>query len=187
MPNVKDIKRTMKASDIPKEVIAEFDFPKPSPGSYPEDVMNVVGQMDKLLTKEQSMAIMEQQGCCKDSTAEEHRVFGALHQGKTLKEKVASLNESSVRHKGICKLNDDGTLTICFKIERCVCRVVGLYEKGRGQKESIPLTFCGCCAGHLRYTHKFSLGVDLRLKDIVSSAAHSCGKEHCEFIFHIER
>ena len=45
--------------------------------------------------------------------------------------------------------------------------------------------FCGCCAGHVRYSYQRALGVELRLKEIVSSPLDSDGKNHCEFPFEI--
>ena len=193
MPNVKDMKKTIKASDIPQDIIAQFDFPKPQ-GNQPEEVMTLIGQMDKLLTPEQCYTVMEQQGCNKAGSGadREHREFGEMHKDKSLEERLALLAESDLGHKGNYRLNDDGTLTIYFSIKadddscRCVCHCIRRLEKGRGRKVVVPLTFCGCCAGHLRYTHKLSLGVDLRLKEIVSSPINSGGKDHCEFVFYKE-
>ena len=49
----------------------------------------------------------------------------------------------------------------------------------------VPLTFCGCCGGHIRNNYQKSLGVNLRLKEIVSSSSNSKGKKRCEFQFEI--
>ena len=63
MPNLlKQIPETMRKQGIPEETVAQFAIPE-SGGS--EGVMEFIAQMDKLLTKEQRLSIMQEQGCCK--------------------------------------------------------------------------------------------------------------------------
>jgi len=50
---------------------------------------------------------------------------------------------------------------------------------------NIPLSYCGCCGGHVRFTHQYALGVRLRLMEIVSSFVNSDGEMPCEFLFDI--
>ena len=64
MPKVSEIKKTMK-KQLPAELFARIDFPK-AQRNLPEEVLYLIGQMDRLLTREQCLAIMEEQGCCKD-------------------------------------------------------------------------------------------------------------------------
>ena len=56
----------------------------------------------------------------------------------------------------------------------------------KGGSEEVPLTFCGCCGGHIRNNYQKSLGVKLRLKEIVSSSSSSNGKKRCEFLYEVE-
>lgn len=63
MPNLlKQIPETMRKQKIPDEIIAKFDFPEVGGA---EEVMALINQMDKLLTHEQCLAVMQEQGCCK--------------------------------------------------------------------------------------------------------------------------
>lgn len=186
MPNlIKQIPKTMGKQGIPAETIARFNFPETGGA---EEVMSLISQMDKLLSKEQCLSVMQEQGCCKTGKGPTaHSAFGQANKGKTLKEKVALLNEAQMPHKAPCRLNDDGTLSVWWGAENlskgsCPC---GFIKKLPDSYE-VPLTFCGCCGGHIRSNYQKSLGVKLRLKEIVSSRSSSNGKKRCEFLYDIE-
>lgn len=186
MPDlIKQIPETMRKQGIPEEIIAQFDFPKTTRA---EDVIALINQMDKLLTNEQRLAVMQEQGCCKTGKpASAHRAFGIEHKGKTLAEKVSFLNKTQMIHKAPCRLNPDGTLSVYWgaddlKKRSCPC---GFIKKLPDSFE-VPKTFCGCCGGHIRSNYQKSLGVKLRLKEIVSSSSSSGGKKQCEFLYEIE-
>lgn len=185
MPNLlKQIPETMRKQGIPKEVLDRFDFPAAG-GS--EEVMVLINQMDKLLSKEKRLSIMQEQGCCKSGKGPAaHLEFGRANEGKTLSEKVALLNAANMPHKAPCRLNDDNTLSVYWGADdmskkSCPCG----FTKKLPDSFEIPLTFCGCCGGHIRNNYQKSLGVKLRLKEIVSSSSNSKGEKHCEFLFEI--
>ena len=186
MPNLlKQIPETMRKQGITKETIAQFDFVGTGGA---EDVMALINQMDKLLSKEQRLSVMQEQGCCKTGIGPKaHSEFGKANKGKPLKEKVALLNDAQMPHKAPCRLNDDGTLSVWWGSENlskgsCPC---GFIKKLPDSFE-VPLTFCGCCGGHIRNNYQKSLGVKLRLKEIVSSSSSSNGKKRCEFLYEVE-
>lgn len=185
MPNlIKEIPETMRKQEIPEEIMAQFNFPKTNQS---EDVIALINQMDKLLTKEQRLAVMEQQGCCKTGIGPAaHREFGRQNGNKPLAEKVSLLNKAQMPHKAPCRLNDDGTLSVYWgandmRKKSCPC---GFIKKLPDSFE-VPRTFCGCCGGHIRNNYQKSLGVKLRLKEIVSSSSSSNGKKRCEFLFEV--
>jgi len=185
MPNLlKQIPETMHKQGISPEIIAQFDVPETNNA---EDVMAFVRQMDTLLTKEQRLSVMQEQGCCKTGIGPKaHGAFGQENKGKTLIEKIALLNEAHMPHKAPCHLNDDGTLSVWWGSENtqgrsCPC---GFIRKLPDSFE-VPLTFCGCCGGHIRNNYQKSLGVKLRLKEIVSSSSSSNGKKRCEFLYEV--
>ena len=64
MPGMKKIKETMLKQAIPEKIMEQFDFTE-AKGYHPEPVLALIEKMDELLTKEQCLAIMEEQGCCK--------------------------------------------------------------------------------------------------------------------------
>jgi len=190
MPKINEIKKTMKKQGIPAEILARFDFPKPG-GWQPGEVISVINQMDALLSREQCLAVMEEQGCCKDEkVTAPFTAFGLKYADKTVDEKINLFGEIKSGHKPPCHLNPDGTLSVYWdgwdrEKERCVCHVIKRLYKEQGEPVKVSKTFCGCCAGHVRNTFQCALGVDLRLKDIVSSPINSNGKDRCEFLFEV--
>ena len=187
MPNLmKTIKQTMTKQGILDETIVKFDFSETC-GS--EEVMALIKQMNKLLTKEQVLSVMQEQGCCKSGIGPKaHSAFGREHAGKPLEEKVKLLNDAEgMPHKAPCHLNGDGTLTVHWGAENmkgrsCPCGFI----KKLPEPYDVPLSFCGCCGGHIRSNYQKSLGVKLRLKEIVSSSSSSNGKKRCEFLYELE-
>ncbi len=185
MPNlIRQIPETMRKQGIPEEIIARFNIPKTGDS---EDVMALINQMDKLLTREQCLSVMQEQGCCKTGKpAAAHREFGHTNKDKTLAEKVSLFNETQMIHKAPCRLNPDGTLSVYWgaddlKKKSCPCG----FTKKLPDGFEVPLTFCGCCGGHIRSNYQKSLGLKLRLKEIVSSSSNSNGKKRCEFLYEI--
>jgi len=186
MPNlIKQIPEEMRKQKIPDEILSQFNIPETYSS---ENVMSLIDQMDKLLTNEQKLSIMQEQGCCKTGIGPKaHRAFGQVNSDKPLAEKVALLNETqNMPHKAPCRLNSDGTISIYWgaenmKSKSCPC---GVIRKLPDDFE-VPLTFCGCCGGHIRNNYQKSLGVKLKLKEIVSSSSSSNGKKRCEFLYEV--
>lgn len=190
MPNVKSIKNTMIQKGIPAETMNQFHFSE-QPGNSPKEVVALIGQMDTLLTKEQCLSIMEEQGCNKTGKAHKMNVsFGRLHADKSIEEKISLLNDKTVHPSVPCRMNDDGTLSIFWEIGQkdnyqCVCASYAKLKKEQPEIGNITKTFCGCCGGHIRHHYQNILGVKMRLKEIVSSSISSSGKRRCEFLFDI--
>lgn len=185
MPNtVKQIKETMRKQGIPEESMAQFDFRETN---RPEEILALIGQMDALLSKDQRLSIMERQGCCTTGRpAAAHRAFGRKYAALAVGERVPLLGELDTVHNPPCRLNGDGTLSVFWNIGddgnyKCVCG----YIKKLRQPAVVSPTFCGCCGGHARQNLQRSLGVKLRLKEIVSSAISTGGKKRCEFLYEI--
>jgi hypothetical protein len=188
MPNlIKDIKNTMVKKEISDEIIKKFDFSEKN-YNQPERIISLINHMDKLLSKEQCLSIMEEQGCCTTGKpAKAHSDFGKKHADKTIEEKIKLFDDLDTPHKPPCKLNEDGTLSVFWGMGnegdyKCVCG----FMKKLSQPLDVSKTFCGCCGGHARKNLQKSLGVKLNLKKIVSSAINSKGKKRCEFLFKIE-
>jgi len=190
MPTVANIKKTMRKTGIPAKLIAQFEFPKPK-GNQIGEALSLINQMDKLLTREQCLAVMEEQGCSKtEKFVAPFREFAQTHAAKTVEDKIELMSELNASQSITCRLNPNGTLSFYWGFRqddsyRCICRKINCLYKERGEQANISSTFCGCCAGHVRYAYQLALGVELRLKEIVSSPLDSGGKNHCEFLFEI--
>ena len=64
MPGVKKLKESMIEARILSEIMEQFDFTEQK-GNRPEPVLAFINKMDELLTREQCLDIMSEQGCCK--------------------------------------------------------------------------------------------------------------------------
>ena len=187
MPKIEKILETMRKLGIPDEIISQLPMPRVKKAT-PEEIMAFIKGMDKHLTKEQCIDVMDEQGCNKSNKCSAaFRKFGELYKDKTLEEKIALLSIFDSGHKvDICRLNDDGTITLKFGMDGkkgdwdCPCNPINKLKP-----YAFPLTYCGCCGAHVRYTHEFALGIKLRLKEIVSSKANSDGEKPCEFRYEI--
>ena len=186
MPNLlKQIPETMRKLRFQEDIISQFIVPDDYSA---EAVMSLISQMDELLTEEHRLMIMQEQGCCKTGNpAAPHKAFGREHAEKTLAEKVELLNKASITHKAPSHINDDGTLSVYWGSENlrtgnCPCGIIKKLPAGT----IVPKTFCGCCGGHIRGNYQKSLGVKLRLKEIVSSSSSSGGEKRCEFLYEVE-
>ena len=88
MPNAFKIKKTMMEQGVSEEGIFLFNFPDPK-GNRPEPLIAFVNQMDELLSPEQYLSIMEEQGCCKTGKNDApSRAFGREYVGKRLKKRL---------------------------------------------------------------------------------------------------
>jgi len=186
MPKIDKILETMRKQGISEDTISQFPMPRIKKAT-PEELVSFISRMDEVLSKEQCISIMDEQGCNKSNKiSARFRIFGETHKDKTVKERIDLWDELDTPHKATCLLNDDGTLTIKFSLDSkkgdwyCPCTPIKKLKP-----YDFPLTYCGCCGAHVRYSHEFALGVKLRLKEIVSSVANSDGEKPCEFLFEI--
>jgi len=108
-------------------------------------------------------------------------------EGKPLEQRIEIINATSIFEQPHCKQNADGTLSI-FATNydengkyRCVCQTISELSNS----VAVPLTYCGCCGGHIRYHFQNFLGAELRLVENVSSPISSNGEKCCEFRYEI--
>ncbi len=170
------------------ECISQFGFTD-SDDASPERILALIDMMDRLLTREQCLAIMEKQGCCKGGKRDKDcKAFAKRHNGKSIAEKLALMFE--VENMMLPKLNEDGSFTITMSGYQngkhtgnttCSCSTI----KKLKQPFSVSPTYCGCCAGHFMHHYQTMLGVKLQLKEIVSSPLNTNGEKPCSFTFEI--
>ena len=182
--NILDIKKTMLEKGISLKTMKQFVFSKVETGT-PEEKIAFVNQMDKLLTKEQILSVMEEQGCSKDEyTVESKTKF----KEKTLEERIKILNTICIEEAPDSRLNEDRTISIFWEFKengkyRCVCPIMSKLS----ELAAVSLTFCGCCSGHVKYHFEQDAEVKLRLIETVSSPLNSNGEKRCEHRFEIVR
>lgn len=189
MPSMKKINQTMMEQAIPNETLAQFNFSEPK-GNNPIPIIELIDQMDNILSKEQCLAIMEEQGCCKSGKRDKDcKNFARKYSHQSLAEKLTLI--STIENMMSPTLNNDGTITlrwggfqngIHIGETTCSCHTI----KKLKQPFSVSSTYCGCCAGHYKYHYQNALGVKLRLIEIVSSPLNTNGEKPCEFTFEIQ-
>jgi len=188
MPFLEKIEKTMTKMKIPPEIIKKIGIEHPI-NNETKNVIAVIEKMDKLLSLDQCLAIMEKQGCCKSGQRDRDcKAFGEEHKDKPLAEKIKLL--SGVQYMMTPSLNSDGIITVSYGGYQngvhtgkttCSCGQIKVLK----QPFSVSPTFCGCCAGHFLYHYQNALGVKLRLKEIISTPLNTNGEKPCEFKFEI--
>jgi len=155
------------------------------------EVIALIDQMDRVLSEEQRLSVMEEQGCGKTGKANDlNRTFGRTHAGKSIEERISLIDDTTTNPHVPCRVNGDGTLSLYWEIGekdnyKCVCACYRRLMKDQPETGSISKTFCGCCGGHIRHHYQNILGVKLKLKQVVSTPISSGGKDRCEFLFDI--
>ena len=179
MPSLTQLKKHMEKQKISQDIMAQIDFE--TDRNNPRSFIAATDKMDELLTKAQRLSVMEQLGCCKTpKVIAPFKAFRQKYADKTVEEKINLMDEIKSVHKPPCHLNSDGTLSVYWD-GHCPCGAINKLP----QPVNVSITYCGCCGGHVRNTFQNTLGVKLRLKEIVSSVISSGGKERCEFLFEI--
>ncbi len=113
MPSIKNIKQTMSEQEIPDEIMAQFDFSE-SKGNQPEPILALIDKMDRLLTTEQRLSVMQEQGCCKGGKRDKNcKEFAKLHSKKSIAEKLSLISKEDLMMTP--KLNDDGTFAVTME------------------------------------------------------------------------
>jgi len=183
--NIYEVKQTMLEKDIPIEIIDQFICPETENETL-EEKEAFVNQMDSLLTKEQILAVMEEQGCEKYIHDSAISLMEQL-KDKSIEERVEILNQTKMNEQPRSRLNDDGSLSIYWwykgEDDKYICVCPKMNESSR--PEEVTITYCGCCSGHVRYHFENFLNEKLRLKEIVSSPLSSKGERYCEHCFEI--
>jgi len=180
--NILKIKQTMLNKGITTEVMKQFVFPKIE-DETPEEKIAFVNQMDNLLSKDQILSIMEEQGCNKNEPSVELML---KFKDKSMEDRIKILNAMDMSDQPRSRLNADGTLSIFWCFEKngkyiCVCPIINELKK----PTNVSLTFCGCCSGHVKFNFENFLCIKLRLIETVSSPISSNGEKYCEHRFKI--
>lgn len=182
MPLPKTIRQTMQSQGYPQETIDTI-IPFDPSTEDPKDIVHVIDQMDKHLTCEQCLAIMQHEGCCKSGKRlKDCKAYAKSVADKPLEEKLAGI--ATIENMGRPVLNADGTITTGIfwhdgTAYRCACPTV---KKLKG-KTLVSRTYCGCCAGHFLFHYQNILGVPLTLQSIDSSPLDTGGEKPCTFTF----
>jgi hypothetical protein len=135
-------------------------------------------RMDRLLDKETRHAVREACACCLGGKRLKNskEIF---KNNSTQEERIRAANETPFVFGHSVTMQDDGQVLVRFAPEgleryRCPCLPQA--------KESLPITYCYCCGGHVKHHLQTALGAQLQVR-VVSSALSSGGKRPCTFLF----
>jgi hypothetical protein len=97
---------------------------------------------------------------------------------KSLEDRIEAADAALSVYGGCVKMQANGEVLVRFASEgldyyRCACLP--------GADKPLPVTYCYCCGGHVKYHHRISLGRELDYT-IRSTALSSGGKLPCAFI-----
>jgi hypothetical protein len=187
MPSINKIRKTMRDMKIHEDIISALDKAQSSSDSN-ENCVLFINKMDELLTPEQRNRILERQGCLHTGWFDKaYRAFYQAHSEKTLIEKLELLSSKRDNCGESCRLNEDGTISVFLcppglSDRRCECATIKLLE---GKPVHVSPTYCGCCAGHIRYHFQHALGKKMKLLRIASTPFDPDGNKGSEFVYEI--
>ena len=98
------------------------------------------------------------------------------------KHRIKAANKAIAVFGGCARMQENGDILMRFAPEgldhyHCACL--------RGADKPLPVTYCFCCGGHVKYHLQISLGLDLDYT-IRSTALSSGGKLPCTFSLRIK-
>ena len=140
-----------------------------------------MSRMDALIEPKTRYSIREACACCLGGKREEISK-GIAKTHESLEDRIMAANEARFVFGHSVTMQDDGKVLVSFAPEglehyRCVC-----LPKA---KESVSITYCYCCGGHVKHHLQNALGRKVSCT-VRTSALASSGKLPCTFLFSIE-
>ena len=138
-------------------------------------------RMNKLLDLKTRKAVRE--ACACRLTGRPLKASQAIaRKNNSLEDRIKAANESFSVFGGCVRMQENGEVLVRFAPEgldhyRCACLP--------GADKPLPITYCFCCSGHVKYHLQISLGRELDYT-IRSTALSSGGKFPCSFSFRIK-
>jgi len=184
------IKRLMQALDahgvdrpVIDRIMAGYEDVSDRSTRRPAFFLHAMKVMDESLDFETRCAIRGDCACSNGGWREkEMRRIARECKGSSIEERLRAIGQ--VRHMGDPVLHADGTISGGVGTAGgfpCPCSVF----RGWKYEEPVPSTYCLCCAGHFRYHYQIALGVNLRVKAVLSTALESMRRERCRFVYEV--
>lgn len=134
-------------------------------------------RMDKLLAHEQRVQIREACACCLGG--KRFKLSKEINKSnKTFEERIKAANETKLVFGHKVELLDNGKIKVSFQPDNWASYCCSCIPQ---TKETVSMTYCYCCGGHVKHHLQTVLGEPLKCT-VTSSALSSCGKKGCTFI-----
>ncbi|MFC1841130.1 hypothetical protein ACFL1N_16295 [Thermodesulfobacteriota bacterium] len=153
---------------------------KTSPKKKADWMREAMLRMNKLLNLKTRKTVRE--ACACRLTGQPLKSSQAIaNKNKSLENRIKAANNSISVYGGCVKMQDNGEILMRFSSEgidhyRCPCLP--------GADKPLPVTYCFCCGGQIKYHLQISLGLKLNYT-IRSTALSSGGKLPCIFSLRI--
>jgi hypothetical protein len=154
---------------------------KTSPREKADWMREAMLRMNRLLDLKTRKTVRE--ACACRLTGRPLKASQAIaRENKSLEDRIKAGNEAFSVFGGCIRMQENGEVLVRFAPEgldhyRCPCLP--------GADKPLPVTYCFCCGGHIKYHLQISLGRELDYA-IVSTALSSGGKFPCTFSFRIK-
>ena len=163
------------------------------------NLIDITTRMESSLDTEMMIQILDSTACTGGREyLKRCEKIGREISDKSLNEKLAHINNISSDSEKII-LNADNTLTVILSFNcngkyKCTCSAAvktgvkgsDLASESNAAGDCVmPLSYCYCCAGSSRRHLQLQLGIELKIKEIISTPINSRGEKPCEFIFEI--
>ncbi len=147
------------------------------PARKAEWLRNAMIRMDQVLDPETRHTIRQACACCLGGKRLD--ISKAIaKKGGTLEERIAAANEARLVFGHSVTLEENGQIIVRFAPDdadqRCSCLPM--------PTERMPVTYCYCCAGHVKHHLQIALGRELKVQ-VRSSVLSSGGAKPCSFRF----
>jgi len=138
--------------------------------------IHAMKRMEATLDKKTREKIREGCACCLGG--KRHKICKEIYNTcTTTNERIKAANEAKLVFGNGVREIKDGTYEVTFfkeEDERKVCPCL------KDLDEAMPITYCYCCGGHVKYHLQTVLGKNLKLH-VISSVLSSQGKQNCRF------
>ena len=154
---------------------------KTSPEKKADWMREAMLRMNKLLDLKTRKAVRE--ACACRLTGRPLRASQAIaREYKSLEDRIKAANKTISVFGGCVRMQENGEVLMRFAPEgldhyRCACLP--------GADKPLPVTYCFCCGGHVKYHLQISLGRELDYT-IRSTVLSSSGKLPCTFSLRIK-
>jgi hypothetical protein len=173
----------LKKAGIEKEIIDEIMeggekiLRKTAPAKKADWMRGAMLRMERLLDLETRKAVREA-GACRLTGRPLKSSQAIAEQYQSLEDRIKAADAALSVYGGCVEMQANGEVLVRFAPEglehyRCACLP--------GADKPLPVTYCYCCGGHVKYHHRISLGRELDYT-IRSTALSSGGKLPCAFI-----
>lgn len=148
----------------------------PKPLELSEWFRGALGRMEELLEEPQWRAVRGRCACCLGGKRRE-QALAICREHATLEERIAASNAAPFVFGHSVERTGDDTVVVSFQPAEwsrygCPCL--------REVTAPMPVSYCYCCAGHVRRHLSTALGQDVEVT-VLSSALASGGAEACRF------